>query len=85
MKTGTVNISFQKELLRQIDYVAKEEARSRSELVREAARMYIERKKLWKEVFACGKMQAQRLGLQEKDLAGEIRSYRKKQGLRKPR
>jgi metal-responsive CopG/Arc/MetJ family transcriptional regulator len=85
MKTGTVNISFQKELLRQIDYVAKEEARSRSELVREAARMYIERKKRWKEVFAYGQMQAQRVGLQEKDVAGEIRSYRKKQGLRKPR
>jgi len=85
MKTGTVNISFQKVLLRQIDDVAKEEARSRSELVREAARMYIERKKLWKEVFAYGKMQAQRLVLQEKDVAGEIRSYRKRQGLRKPR
>jgi CopG family transcriptional regulator/antitoxin EndoAI len=85
MKTGTVNISFQKELLRQIDYVAKEEARSRSELVREAARMYIERKKRWKEVFAYGKMQAQQLGLQEKDVAGEIRSYRKKQRLQKPR
>ena len=85
MKTGTVNISFQKVLLRQIDDVAKEEARSRSELVREAARMYIERKKLWKEVFAYGKMQAQRLVLQEKDVAGEIRSYRKRHGLRKPR
>jgi predicted transcriptional regulator len=85
MKTGTVNISFQKVLLRQIDDVAKEEARSRSELVREAARMYIERKKRWKEVFAYGKLQAKRLGLQEKDVAGEIRFYRKRQGLRKPR
>ena len=85
MAASNRDISFQKELLRQIDYVAKEEARSRSELVREAARMYIERKRLWKEVFAYGKMQAQRLGLQEKDVAGEIRTYRKKQGLRKPR
>jgi predicted transcriptional regulator len=85
MKTGTVNISFQKDLLRQIDDVAKEEARSRSELVREAARMYIERKNRWKQVFAYGKMQAQQLGLQEKDVAGEIRSYRKKQGFQKPR
>jgi len=85
MKTGTVNISFQKDLLRQIDDVAKEEARSRSELVREAARMYIERKTRWKEVFAYGKMQVQQLGLQEKDVAGEIRAYRKKQGLQKTR
>ena len=85
MKTGTVNISFQKDLLRQIDDVAKEEARSRSELVREAARMYIERKTRWKEVFAYGKMQAQQLGLQEKDVAVEIRAYRKKQGSQKTR
>jgi predicted transcriptional regulator len=85
MKTGTVNISFQKDLLRRIDDVAKEEARSRSELVREAARMYIERKTRWKEVFAYGKMQAERLGLQEKDVANEIRAYRRRRGLQKTR
>ena len=85
MKTGTVNISFQKDLLRQIDDVAKEEARSRSELVREAARMYIERKTRWKQVFAYGKTQVQQLGLQEKDVAVEIRAYRKKQGSQKTR
>ncbi len=85
MKTGTVNISFQKDLLRQIDDVAKEEARSRSELVREAARMYIERKTRWKEVFAYGRMQARQLGLQEKDVAAEIPAFRKKQGFRKTR
>ena len=85
MKTGTVNISFQKDLLRQIDEVAKEEARSRSELVREAARIYIDRKKRWREVFAYGEMQTRQLALQEKDVEGEIRAYRKKQGLQKPR
>jgi metal-responsive CopG/Arc/MetJ family transcriptional regulator len=36
MKIGTANISFQKELLRQIDDVAAEESCTRSELVREA-------------------------------------------------
>ena len=85
MKTGTVNISFQKDLLRQIDEVAKEEARSRSELVREAARMYIERKTRWKEVFAYGKMQAEQHGLQEKDVASEISAYRRRRGLQKTR
>ena len=85
MKTGTVTISFQKDLLRQIDDVAKEEARSRSELVREAARMYIERKTRWKEVFAYGKMQVKQFGLKEKDVSVEIRAYRQKQGLQKIR
>jgi predicted transcriptional regulator len=82
MKTGTVNISFQKSLLKQIDDVAAEESRTRSELVREAARMYIERKRRWRELFEFGKSHAQRLGLEEHDVAGEIRAYRKRQGSR---
>jgi len=43
MSTNTVNISFKKELLEQIDKIAREESRTRSELIREAARMYIEK------------------------------------------
>ena len=77
MKTGTVNISFQKGLLNQIDEVAKEESRSRSELIREAARMYIERKKKWKDIFAFGARQASRRMLGEEDVNPEIRAYRK--------
>ncbi len=80
MKTGTVNISFQKELLRQIDNVAKEEARSRSELIREAARMYIERRSRWKDVFDYGRMQVKQLRLQEQDVGREIRAYRRRKG-----
>lgn len=43
MSTSTANISFRTDLLEQIDRVATEESRSRSELIREAARLYIER------------------------------------------
>lgn len=82
MKTGTVNISFQKGLLKQIDEVAAEESRTRSELVREAARMYIERKKRWRDLFDFGKSQAKGLGLKEQDVAEEIRAYRKSKGNR---
>jgi len=77
MKTGTVNISFQEGLLRQIDEMAEEESRSRSELIREAARLYIERKKRWKDVFAFGEKQVRRLGLTESDVDSEIGVYRR--------
>jgi predicted transcriptional regulator len=77
MKTGTVNISFQEGLLRQIDETAREESRSRSELIREAARMYIERKKRWKDIFVFGEKQARRLRLSERDVASEIGAYRR--------
>lgn len=76
MKTGTVNISFQEGLLRQIDEMAQEESRSRSELIREAARLYIERKKRWKDIFAFGEKQVRRLGLTESDVESEIGVYR---------
>ena len=76
---NTVNISFQKQLLSDIDKLAKEEDRSRSELIREAARMYIERKNKWKQIFSLMSKHVKKTGLKESDVSGEIRSYRKKQ------
>ena len=40
--TSTVAVSFPDEFLDQVDCVAREEHRSRSELLREAMRLYIE-------------------------------------------
>jgi metal-responsive CopG/Arc/MetJ family transcriptional regulator len=78
MNTKTVNISFRKDLLEKIDKVAEEEMRTRSELIREAARMYIERKERWDKIFNFGKEKAERLGLKEQDIAEEIRKLRQK-------
>ena len=50
----TVNLSFQDTLLKEIDAEAKRESRSRSELLREASRLYIQRQMRWKNVFAIG-------------------------------
>ena len=75
---ATVNISFQDDLLSDIDRVAKNESRTRSELLREAARMYIERKQRWEKLFLYGSKQADRNNIKEKDILKEIRSYRRK-------
>lgn len=50
MGTSTVNISFRKDLLQEIDSIARQESRTRSELIREAARMYIDRKQRWQTI-----------------------------------
>jgi CopG family transcriptional regulator/antitoxin EndoAI len=78
MNTKTVNKSFRKDLLEKIDKVAKEEMATRSELIREAARLYIERKEKWEKIFDFGTQQAKRLGLKEQDIAEEIRKFRQK-------
>ena len=75
---STVNISFNTDLLKQIDQVAQEESRSRSELIREAARTYIERKRRWGQIFKVGAQTAKSRGLTREDIADEIRSYRAK-------
>lgn len=77
MSTTTVNISFQDSLLADIDKVAKLESRSRSELLREAARMYIDRKKRWADIFTYGESQTSLRNVSEVDVASEIDSYRK--------
>jgi metal-responsive CopG/Arc/MetJ family transcriptional regulator len=76
MKNSTVNISFKDDLLKAIDSVAAEESRSRSELIREAARQYIERKKRWEQIFSIGENQAREKDIQEEDVFKEIHDYR---------
>ena len=77
MNTNTVNISFQKDLLKKIDKVAKDESRTRSELIREAARMYIDKKNKWKEIFEFGDSIQKTKNLSESDILNEIKSVRK--------
>ncbi len=77
MRSSTVNISFNDDLLKQIDKVAREESRSRSELIREAARSYIERKRKWNRIFVFSEKQAARKSITEEDIVAEIRDYRK--------
>ena len=79
MATVTVNVSFPKPLIKTMDAVAKQEARSRSELLREAVRLYVERKRRWENIFSFGHRQAKRLGLKPQDVEVMIDEYRQKQ------
>ena len=76
MNTATVNISFQESLLADIDKIARVESRSRSELLREAVRLYIDRKRRWDKIFAYGRTVVTRGNLNEADVASEIQAYR---------
>ncbi len=77
MVSTTVNVSFSKDLLRLMDRVARQESRSRSELLRAAVRTYVERKQRWDDIFAFGRQQARRLGLNPTDVESLITEYRR--------
>ena len=76
MGNVTVNISFQDSLLAEIDAEAKRESRTRSELLREAARNYVRRQRQWEDVFALGSESAKQKGLTEADVNKALRSVR---------
>ena len=77
MPVSTVNISFNTDFLAQLDQIANDEARSRSELIREATRMYIERKKEWQSIFETGNQIGKTLEISQDDIINETKLHRK--------
>ena len=77
MNSVTFNLSFQNTLIAEVDELARRESRSRSELLREAARLYIERQKRWDALFTLGDSVVRESGLTPDDVATEIRTVRK--------
>ena len=76
MQNQTINISIPAKLLRAVDEFAKKEARSRSELFREAVRSYVLRQSQWRELFSYAEKQAQKKGIRERDVGTIISEYR---------
>ena len=77
MSNVTVNISFQDSLLAEIDAEASRESRSRSELLREAARSYIRRQRQWDSIFTLGDTITKNEQLTEEDVNRAILSVRR--------
>lgn len=80
MKTQTVNISFSNKLLKDIDAVSREEARSWSEFIREVASAYIAKKRIWRGIFQTTARQVKKLGLPEKDVSAVVLAHRQNKG-----
>ena len=74
---ATINLSIPKEMLSEVDAEAKKESRSRSELMREALKVYLERRERWDKIFEFGRKLARRKGLAPKDVEAAIREVRR--------
>lgn len=70
-------MSLPADLLEKIDTTAKREYRSRSELIREALRKYVQNIEEWDELMAYGRRQARRRGITtEAQVNKLVREYR---------
>ena len=73
--TKLITISILPELLQETEKVAKEENRSRSELIREALRRYIAERE-WRRLQRYGIRKAKKLRLEEGDVERLVDEYR---------
>jgi len=69
------NISLPPDIAKAAETAAKEESRTKSELVREALRQYLWGRR-WKALRLYGEGKARQLGMKEEDVAGIVRESR---------
>jgi CopG family transcriptional regulator/antitoxin EndoAI len=75
--TKLISISIQPEFLDQLDQAAKEECRTRSELLREAVRRYLEERQ-WRKLTQYAQESARKSGIEsEEDVLRMIEAHRR--------
>ena len=79
-RTLTVTISLPPDLAEEVDRLASEERRTRSELLREAFRQYVERRRRWERIFATAEDVAATQGLTEDAILAAVKSRRGRRG-----
>lgn len=81
MTTQTFNIALPKELVEKVDEAAKREYRNRSELIREALRVYLKDMKEWDDLFKYGRRMGKKMGIKsEEDVSRIVYEYRHGKG-----
>jgi len=77
MQAQTLNISLPKSLIKKVDIIARQEYRNRSELIREALRVYLQDKKEWQQIFKAGEKSMKQMGVKsEADVNEIVSKYR---------
>lgn len=72
MKTQTFNISLPEELVKKVDERAKKEYRNRSELIREALRVYLTDMHEWEKIFEYGSKIGKEMGITSEEQVNDI-------------
>lgn len=72
MATQTLNIALPKDLVKKVDDLAKKEYRNRSELIREALRVYLQDKEEWQQIFKAGEGAMKKMGIKSEEEVNKI-------------
>ena len=73
--TKTITFSLPPEMADQVTEIMKSEGRTKSELLREALRRYIEDRE-WRQVLRYGERRAREQGIEPEDVESLVEEYR---------
>jgi predicted transcriptional regulator len=76
MAVATINLAFEDDFVKQIDLIASNESLTRTDLIYNSVKMYINRKQKLQELFAYGESVAAKNNFTEEDIMDEIKKYR---------
>jgi len=77
MAVATINLSFDDDLVKQIDFIANTASITRTQLIYNSVKMYINDRQRLKELYAYGENIAKENNFTEEDVFEEIKKYRK--------
>ena len=72
MQTQMINFVIPNKLLNEVDLLAREDSRSRSELLREAVRLYLKEQSQRKDDFLLIKKAAKKINLSEEEAIARV-------------
>ena len=72
-QTKIINMSLPEELYAQVDGIAKQRGVSRSQVLKEALKIYVDEEKRWQQIKKWGAETARRLGIRDEDDVEKIR------------
>jgi predicted transcriptional regulator len=77
MAVATINLAFDDDLIKKIDLIADTASISRTQLIYNSVKMYINDRQRLQELYAYGENIAAENNFTEEDVFEEIRKYRK--------
>lgn len=67
MDSQMINFSIPKPMLKRLDTLAKYDMSTRSEVIRDSLRAYLQQRQSWDNLAAYGRRQAQKFGIKNED------------------
>ena len=77
MTVANINLSIENDLLEKIDFFARNQSQTRTDLINNSIKMYISQKQRLQELYDYGESIASKSNFTEEDIIEEVKNYRK--------